>query len=73
MYTPFLPSAIKKIIKRTVIRERKMSQVLHKTLVEVRGVSLGKAGYCVCVLQVKPGDGGGKIQEGIIAIFLNGE
>ena len=50
---------------------RKMSEVLHKTLeMEVRGVSLGKAGYCVCVLQVRPGDSGGKIQEGTgMAIF----
>ena len=50
---------------------RKMSQVLEKTLeMEVRGVSLGKAGYCVCVLQVRPGEGGGKIQEGTgFAIF----
>ena len=66
----------KKWMKRTVRLHpksfgRKMSQVLHKTLeMEVRGVSLGKAGYCVCVLQVKPGDGGGKIQEGTgFAIF----
>ena len=45
---------------------RKMSEVLHKTLeMEVRGVSLGKAGYCVCVLQVRPGDSGGKIQESL--------
>jgi DNA-directed RNA polymerase II subunit RPB7 len=66
----------KKWMKRTIRLHpqsfgRKMSEVLHKTLeMEVRGVSLGKAGYCVCVLQVRPGDGGGKIQEGTgMAIF----
>lgn len=66
----------KKWITRTVRLHpqsfgRRMEAILQQTLEsEVRGVPLSNHGYCICVTQVKPGGGGGKIQEGTgFAIF----
>ena len=70
------PMFYKKWITRTVRLHpqsfgRRMEAILRKTLEsEVRGVALSNYGYCICVTQVKPGGGGGKIQEGTgFAIF----